>query len=213
MYMSYTDFMAKLSEKLDAFPQWDLDQLNGKSVRVFSIDMNKGFTRSGALSSPRVAALLPATRNFLKNCRDKGLYIAAVTDCHSAGSAELASYPAHCLDDSDEPELAPEIWEFPQKILTKNSTNAFFAPGMDKLLRDVQAVVITGCCTDICITQFAVTLKAFANQNDTPLEVVVPRQLVDTYDAPGHPAQLLNDLALLSMAGNGVSVVNYLPRK
>ncbi len=211
--MSHTDFIAKLSEKLDVFPQWDLDQLDGKNARIFTIDMNKGFTRSGALSSPRVAALLPATRNFLKACREKELLIAAVTDCHTADSTELASYPAHCLDDSDEPELAPEIWEFPRKILTKNSTNAFFAPGMDKLLKDAHTVVITGCCTDICIMQFAVTLKAFANQSDTPLDVIVPRQLVDTYDAPDHPAQLLNDLALLSMAGNGVSVVNYLPRK
>ncbi|MGI5893448.1 MAG: cysteine hydrolase family protein [Candidatus Merdivicinus sp.] len=211
--MSHADFLAKLSEKLDAFPQWNLDQLDGKSARIFTIDMNKGFTRTGALSSPRVAALLPATRNFLKACREKDLFIAAVTDCHTPDSAELASYPAHCLDDTEEPELAPEIWEFPRKILTKNSTNAFFAPGMDKLLQNAQVVVITGCCTDICIAQFAVTLKAFANQSDLPLDVVVPRQLVDTYDAPGHPAQLLHDLALLSMAENGVRVVNYQPTK
>lgn len=209
--MSHTDFISKLSSELDAFPQWDLGQLQGKKAQIFTIDMNKGFTRRGALSSPRVAALIPATRNFLKACREQELPIVAVTDCHTPESVELASYPAHCLDDSEEPELAPEIWEFPRKILTKNSTNAFFAPGMDKLLEGLDTVVITGCCTDICIYQFAVTLKAFANQQDRPLDVIVPRQLVDTYDAPGHPAQLLHELALLSMQANGVRVVNYLP--
>ncbi|HIQ58531.1 MAG TPA: cysteine hydrolase [Candidatus Merdivicinus intestinavium] len=211
--MNEKELLQQLADEMDAFPSWDPVQLNADGTLVLTIDMNKGFTQSGALSSPRVKAILPRMREFLETCREKGLYMAAVTDCHTPESLELASYPVHCLDDSDEPELAPEIWEFQQKVLIKNSTNAFFAPGMDRLLEGVSTVVLVGCCTDICIEQFALTLKAWANQADSPLNVIVPRQLVETYDAPGHPAELWNGLALHTLAANGVSVVNYLPAK
>ena len=211
--MTNTEFLHSLSAELDSLPAWSLEEAAPASTLILSIDMNKGFTRTGAMASPRVAAILPATRSFLKSCRDGGYFIAAVTDFHTADSIELGSYPPHCLEDSSEPELAPEIGEFPQKILTKNSTNAFFAPGMDKLLEDIQTVIVIGCCTDICIQQFAVTLKAFANQNNRTFEVIVPCQLVETYDAPGHPAELRHQAALAYMAENGVKVVNCLPTK
>ncbi len=211
--MSNTEFFHSISDELEQLPVWSPEKADPNGTLILSIDMNKGFTRSGALSSPRIAAILPATRSFFKSCRDRGLFIAAVTDFHSADSAELASFPPHCLEDSAEPELAPEIGEFPQKILTKNSTNAFFAPGMDRLLEGKQTVVVTGCCTDLCVMQFALSLKAYANQQDCPLDVIVPRQLVETYDAPGHPAGLMQNLALHMMLQNGIRVVQYLPTK
>ena len=211
--MTNTEFLHSLSAELDSLPAWSLEEAAPSSTLILSIGMNKGFTRTGAMASPRVAAILPATRSFLKSCRDGGYFIAAVTDFHTADSIELGSYPPHCLEDSSEPELAPEIGEFPQKILTKNSTNAFFAPGMDRLLNGKETVVVTGCCTDICILQFALSLKAYANQADRPLEVIVPRQLVETYDAPGHPAGLMQSMALHTMLENGIRVVQYLPTK
>lgn len=212
--MNTMEFIPQLSAQLEQMPSWNLEQISDKErTLVLAIDLNKGFTRSGALASPRVEAILPEVRAFLEQCRSRNFLIAAVTDCHASDSLELASYPVHCLEDSAEPELAPEIAEFPQKILTKNSTNAFFAPGMQRLLANVETVIVVGCCTDICIQQFAVTLKASANQENRPLSVIVPRQLVETYDAPGHPAEFFQLSALLSMAGNGVKVVNYLPTK
>lgn len=212
--MNTMEFIPQLTAQLEQMPSWNLEQVPADAhTLVLAIDLNKGFTRSGALASPRVEAILPDVREFLELCHSKNLLVAAVTDCHSADSLELASYPPHCLEDSAEPELAPEIQEFPQKILTKNSTNAFFAPGMKRLLENVQTVIVVGCCTDICVQQFAVTLKAFANQENRPLSVIVPRQLVETYDAPGHPAEFFQLASLLSMAGNGIEVVNYLPTK
>ena len=69
--------------------------------------------------------------------------------------------------------------------------------------------MVTGCCTDICVMQFVLTLKAAWNQADRPVEIIVPRQLVETYDAPGHSGELMGGAALVSMLGNGVRVVNY----
>ena len=202
------------SEERSLWPDWNFDEISdpGRALAL-TIDLNIGFTRTGALASPRVGAILPSARNFLAQCRQRRIFAAAVTDCHTQESSELFSYPPHCLEGTVEPELAPEIAEFQQAVLYKNSTNAFFAPGMDKLLEDIQTVIVIGCCTDICIQQFAVTLKAFANQNNRTLEVIVPCQLVETYDAPGHPAELRHQAALAYMAENGVKVVNCLPTK
>lgn len=207
--MNVTDDFSALWVQLDALPEWEPASLDPRRSLVLSIDLNQGFTRMGALSSPRVAGIIPGTAAFLRRCRELGLPIAAVTDCHKPGAEEFRSYPAHCLEGTPESELVEEIREFPETVIRKNSTNAFFAPGMDELLRGVETVVVTGCCTDICVMQFVLTLKAAWNQADRPVEIIVPRQLVETYDAPGHSGELMGGAALVSMLGNGVRVVNY----
>ena len=147
--MNVTDDFSALRAQLDALPEWDPASLDPRRSLVLSIDLNQGFTRMGALSSPRVAGIIPETAAFLRRCRELGLPIAAVTDCHKPGTEEFRSYPAHCLEGTPESELVEEIREFPETVIRKNSTNAFFAPGMDELLRGVETVVVTGCCTDI----------------------------------------------------------------
>ena len=101
-------------------------------------------------------------------------------------------------------ELAEKIRKFPETLLRKNSTDAFFVLGMTEPLSGVETVVVTGCCTDICILQFILTLKAAWNQEDRPVEILVPRQLVENYDAPGHSGELMGTASLASMLGNGI---------
>ena len=57
-------------------------------------------------------------------------------------------------------ELAEKLRKLPETLLRKSSTDAFFALGMTKPLSGVETVVVTGFCTDICILQFILTLKA-----------------------------------------------------
>ena len=49
------------------------------------------------------------------------------TDCHTADSPELASYPPHCLMGTEEPLLAPELSRLEAMARPKNSTNAYLA--------------------------------------------------------------------------------------
>ena len=97
-----------------------------------------------------------------------------------------------------------EIRRFPETLLRKSSTDAFFVLEMTEPLSGVETVVVTGCCTDICILQFILTLKAAWNQEDRPVEILVPRQLVENYDAPGHSGELMGTASLASMLGNGI---------
>ena len=123
--MNVTDDFSALRVQLDALPEWEPASLDPRRSLVLSIDLNQGFTRMGALSSPRVAGIIPETAAFLRRCRELGLPIAAVTDCHKPDAEEFRSYPAHCLEGTPESELVEEIREFPETVIRKNSTNAF----------------------------------------------------------------------------------------
>lgn len=194
---------------LEALPDWNPGAIDPEHSVIVTVDMNIGFTREGALASSRVNAIVPAIAAFLQQCRERKIPIVGVTDSHPINAVEFASYPVHCVEGTAESEFVPELREFPEVMIRKNSTNAFFAPEMAKALGKADTVVIIGCCTDICIEQFAVTMKAFSNQENRPVKVIVPRQLVETYDAPGHDAELMGTTALMSMLGNGIEVVNY----
>ncbi len=180
-----------------------MDISKGNTI-IFSVDMNNGFAREGPLYSKRVEALIAPTAAFLAEARNAGIPVIAFTDAHQDDSLEFGGYPPHCLDGTAESEIVDELKPYIDRIIKKNSTNCFFV--YDGPYEPDHNYIITGCCTDICIYQFAVTLRAYLNQHDIRARVIVPRDLTDTYDAPGHDALILNDVFFKSMADNGIEV-------
>lgn len=92
----------------------------------------------------------------------------------------------------------------------KNSTNGFLEPAFQSWLQerpDKDIFLVTGDCTDICIQQFAVTLKTWFNRQNRVCRVIVPRARVDTYDAGLHAGDLVHAMALFNMMTNGVEIV------
>ena len=78
----------------------------------------------------------------------------------------------------------------------------------DISFKNIENVIIVGDCTDICIYQFAVTLKSYFNQNNIYKQIIVPMDLVDTYDIPKvHNAEIMNIVFFNSMIQNGIKVV------
>ncbi|HBF3842919.1 TPA: cysteine hydrolase [Clostridioides difficile] len=175
---------------------------------LFIIDVNNGFAKQGALYSPRVESLIKPIEMFTKKISNKLNRVIAFTDSHTSKSIELLSYPVHCLENDIESELVDELKSIENlKILPKNSTNGFFA--LENLDFDnIDNIIIVGDCTDICIYQFAITLKSYFNQHNIEKNIVVPMNLVDTYDIPNvHPAEILNLVFFNSMIQNGVNVL------
>ncbi|MGL5312700.1 MAG: isochorismatase family cysteine hydrolase [Peptostreptococcaceae bacterium] len=200
-----------LKKNLDKLPSESINNLSLKNTDLFIVDMNNGFARNGALYSPRVEALINPIENFAKSLACKINRIVAFTDTHSADSIELESYPSHCLEDHTESEIVDELKDIENiQVVAKNSTNGFFA--LNEINFDnIDNIIIVGDCTDICIYQFAISLKSYFNQNNIMKNVIVPMNLVDTYDIPGvHPAELLNIVFLNSMLQNGINVVKEL---
>ncbi|HFL2426459.1 TPA: isochorismatase family cysteine hydrolase [Clostridioides difficile] len=197
-----------LKSNLDNLPIEKIENYDLSKTALFIIDVNNGFARQGALYSPRVESLIKPIEMFTKKISNKLNRVIAFTDSHTSKSIELLSYPVHCLENDVESELVDELKSIENlQILPKNSTNGFFA--LENLDFDnIDNIIIVGDCTDICIYQFAITLKSYFNQHNIEKNIVVPMNLVDTYDISNvHPAEILNLVFFNSMIQNGVNVL------
>ncbi|CEN23130.1 isochorismatase family cysteine hydrolase [Paraclostridium sordellii] len=185
-----------------------INELNLSKTMLFIIDMNNGFAKKGALYSDRVEALINPITNLAKILEAKNCEIIAFTDSHNKDSIELRSYPTHCLENDYESKIVDEISTIKNlKVIPKNSTNGFFCLE-DKNFKNIDNIIVVGDCTDICIYQFVVTLKAYFNQNNIDKNIIVPMNLVDTYHIDNiHNAEIMNIVFLNSMIQNGVEVI------
>ncbi|CEK31847.1 isochorismatase [[Clostridium] sordellii] len=185
-----------------------INELNLSKTMLFIIDMNNGFAKKGALYSDRVEALINPITNLAKILEAKNCEIIAFTDSHNKDSIELRSYPTHCLENDYESKIVDEISTIKNlKVIPKNSTNGFFCLE-DKSFKNIENIIVVGDCTDICIYQFVITLKAYFNQNNIDKNIIVPMNLVDTYHIDNiHNAEIMNIVFLNSMIQNGVEVI------
>lgn len=200
--------LENLKNNLNNLPIENISNFDLSKTDLFIVDVNNGFAKSGSLYSPRIEALINPIADFSRNLSSKLHKVIAFTDSHTSESIELLNYPTHCLENDTESEIVDEIKCIENiNIIPKNSTNGFFA--LDKIdFEDVDNIIIVGDCTDICIYQFAITLKSYFNQNNVLKNIIVPINLVDTYDIPGiHSAELLNIVFFNSMIQNGINVV------
>jgi len=209
------DTLKKYADTLKNLPVLKLDHFDPKSTLLILMDMNNGFSLEGALSSPRVKDLIPKIELLTFRCLQTGIHTVAFTDTHSEQSREFNAYPPHCVRGSGEEKLVDELDKFKTEahfhIIEKNSTNAFhiFNPFDEfRLLKMeyIENIIVVGCVTDICVYQFATTLMTYIHQYSLPSKVIVPVSMVDTFDIPGHNADLFNLIYLNSMAGNGITL-------
>ncbi len=187
-----------------------LTDLRPDKTALCILDMINGFAVSGALASPRVAALIEPIAALAAACDKAGIEIVALADCHDANSPEFVSYPPHCLRGSDECKVcAPIEAACRYTLIEKGSTNGWLEPAMQAWITarpDIDTLIVVGDCTDICVYQFAVTAKAWFTRQNKPVRIIVPANLTDTFDAPNHPADALKDAFLQSMQANGIEV-------
>ena len=171
---------------------------------VFVIDMLNGFVKFGAMADPSIAKIAPAVLKQIKAAKN----VHFICDAHAERDLEMKRYPIHCLVGSPEAEvieeLAPYVSE--QNVTFKCSTNGFH--NLDKkILEGFDRFVITGCCTDICVMQFALSLRTYLNEIGTDKDVIVPQDAVATYDAPNHERGYYDECALNLMQNAGILVI------
>lgn len=182
-----------------------------KSPILFVVDMINGFVKNGPLHDPEINSITPNIQKLLKELSGPRWF---VCDSHSQNAREFQSYPPHCIAESEESKVIDELCPYVQDVLYKNSTNTFHAKGFSKiipLLDNHSDIVITGCCTDLCILQFALSLNAWLNEYDRCNRIILPVDCVDTYHIPDvHDAYDWNRFALANMKMNGIMVVSHI---
>jgi nicotinamidase-related amidase len=196
-----------------------------QNTAVFCVDMIKGFTTEGPLASPRIAALTHNVVKILSAAYEAGVYdLMLAQDAHPADAAEFAAFPSHCIAGTSEAEPIDAIRDLiffdDMVVFPKNCLNALVGTGLVEWLSDrpqLNALIVIGDCTDLCVFQLAMGLKMRANSAGLTARIFVPMDCVDTYDLPvetaltvgalPHPGDLMHATALYQMALNGIEVV------
>lgn len=206
--------LEQIYDALDALPEILLESLPPDKTVFFMIDMVNGFAKEGALMSSRIGSLISEIGAISKRCDDLQIKKLAFADNHTELSPEFESYPIHCRVGTAESEIVDELKEIGNyKLIEKNSTNGFLEPEFMDWLKKHEAIdhfILTGDCTDICIQQFANTLKTYFNRQDKKSRVIVPMNLVATYDLGMHQGDLMHVIGLYNMILNGVEVIKKL---
>ena len=183
------------------------------------VDMINGFVKEGVLADSNISGIIPEIESLALEYLEKGDKVIAFKDCHYENSPELNTFPPHCMSGSEEVELVDELKRHEDKFIVfeKNSTSGLFVPEFFYYIqgmKNLTELVITGCCTDICILNLAIPLKNFFNQVNRNVEIIVPENAVDTYNIPEvHEKDEWNDMAFRFMKQTGVQVVKKLERK
>lgn len=184
---------------------------------VLVIDLINGFISQGPLADPAIAQAAEATAELLTRPGMEKAPVWFVCDTHEEGAAEFDAFPVHCLRGSEEAEVTPVLrdWVHPQRRIEKNAIGVFAAEGFRTFLDSLQGneqVIVTGCCSDLCVLQAVLGLQSWKNQNNLKdLDIIVPADCVETYHIPEtHEAAFWNEVSLANMAANGVCVLQSL---
>lgn len=142
-------------------------------------DMINDFV-TGALKVERAKAIIPNIKELLKLARKSKIAVIFVTDSHLprvdpefrlwGPHAARGSWGSEFID-----ELKPEEGEY--RVL-KRKYSAFQGTELDMLLRElkIEAVILTGVLTEICIQHTA------ADAFSRGYKVIVPKDCVETID-------------------------------
>lgn len=204
----------RMASSIDESPILALESLPVHETAIIIVDMINGFAKEGALSSPRVEALIHPLEKLLKT--SAGMKKVFLCDRHPEGTAEFDSYLPHAIEGTSEALIVEELYALSDEhssVIFKNSTNGMMSKAMQHYVsaheNQIKNWIIVGDCTDICILQFALSLKTYFNEMNMKRDVIVPVNLVDTYELAltNHYAELLNTFALFNLQQNGIKLV------
>lgn len=179
---------------------------------LINVDMVNGFVKEGAMADRYIEHIIPEHIKLMKEIKEDNEIISIIKDCHEENCAEFKKFPKHCVKGTCEAELIEELKEFENNALiyTKNSTSTMFAQNfledISKMI-NLKEVVIIGCCTDICILNLAIPLQNYFDQNDLDVKITVPKNAVETYDAPWHNREEYNEIAFKLMKQAGINII------
>lgn len=181
---------------------------------LFIVDMNNGFVNFGAMANPEYNSLVPEQLKLIEKFRKEEQLVNFIMEGHLEEAVEFLLYPKHCVFDTPEveliPELKPEENHENTNIYYKNSING----GLNLDLQidiedwsDLKEIVIAGVCTDLCVLDFARTLARFMDEINHKVKIFVVASAVSTFDAPGHNKEEETERAYHMMEATGIEIV------
>lgn len=213
--MSTRDIMAleKIYSNMGKKQIKQIENFNKNDTILIIMDLNNGFVCKGNLQSDNVKKIVDEARIIAKRFEKREIKSIAFTDAHNENSVEFKTFPRHCINNTYESEIIDEFLDIKDmSIIKKNSTNGFNTKKFQNWLKnnkEIKNYVIIGDCIDICVLQFALSLKAYFNEMDAESSIVVPIEGVATYDdGELHNSKLLGNISLQIMENAGIEIVS-----
>lgn len=187
----------------------DITNLNNNRTLLITVDMINGFINEGSLHCTSIKRIVPTILEL--NLKLDNSIRVFFSDSHTEDSLEFKSFPKHCIVGSTESDIIDELKETSKSALiySKSTTNGFWTYEFRKLIKNntIDNIIITGCCTDICILNLALTLNTYFINNKEDVNIIVIEDGVDTFDAPGHNADAYNVMTLNILKSNGIQTL------
>lgn len=194
----------------------ELEDLENIEEILLITDMLNGFAKKGALADEYIMHIVPELLRLIKiYVKEKKKKVIFVKEAHSLDSTEFKNFLIHCVDGTWESEIIDEFKPYVKYALVykKNSRSFMFAPGfMSDLqkMKNLKRIISGGCCTDLCVIDGNIPLKNYFDQMNRDVEIIVPKDIVETYDAPWHKRDEYNEIAFKLMEQEGIKLVKTL---
>ncbi|MFQ5783487.1 MAG: isochorismatase family protein [Alphaproteobacteria bacterium] len=216
-------------------------EVGERRVGLVIVDEVNGFCSVGGgnlaplAGNPQVSRMVAETDRLARAFAARDLPIFAFLDTHEPGKPE-PPYPPHCEKGTGEENLVPELeWlaDCPQATLCrKDCINGFVGAtttdGGNRIVEWVkgnrlEALVVVGICTDICVMDFVLTMLSARNHDMMPglADIGVYEAACATYDLPGetaaaiglpataaHPQEIAHHMGLYFMASRGARLLS-----
>ena len=122
---------------------------------VIVIDMLRGFLEKGypLYCGAEAREIIPNVRQLLKDMQAEEAAIIYLADTHDPDDKEFQMFPPHCIRDTEETEVIPELSGCPGVLIPKRRYSGFFDTDLEDRLAKIQPeeVIVAGVCTDICV--------------------------------------------------------------
>ncbi len=196
----------------------DSEYIQNKNVLLVVVDMVQGFIEHGAVSDRTIRNIINENRELIKLFTQAEKPVIAFLDSHRPDAKEFSFYPPHCISGTSESRLVEELQPFQNQMICieKDTTNGFQTKAFQDYLIDhavFDEIFVIGCCTDICVLQFALSLKTHLQAAFLDTKVTVIKNAVETFETPQHQRKEMNDFSFKLMEAAGIQVLEKLERE
>lgn len=176
------------------------------------VDMVNGFVYNGPLHDIECSKIIPRQKEIIDDYLDKGDLVVFIKDTHTKDSTEFSRMPIHCLENTDESELVPELREYVGRdnviTINKNSTSFNEAPEFRELITNLvnlKRVDEIGVCTDICDFNGIMGLANRLNQENRDVSIYVHEDAIATFNETERSKYV--EAAKLLMKQQGINII------
>lgn len=176
------------------------------------VDMVNGFVYNGPLHDIECSKIIPRQKEIIDDYLDNGDLVVFIKDTHTKDSTEFSRMPIHCLENTDESELVPELREYVGRdnviTINKNSTSFNEAPEFRELITNLvnlKRVDEIGVCTDICDFNGIMGLANILNQENRDVSIYVHEDAVATFNETERREYV--EAAKLLMKQQGINII------